>query len=191
MFYQTNRLFKVASSEYPVHLNKMIKACLMADNIVLPERPTGKLKALYQNLAQTIIQLSKNPLTSPIDYITSMINSFGDGKRLGDQHFINHAGCKSPVGKDLDWFLKAWADRAIRTMASTDNDPTSLLFDLEIIAPANSLNSTIAQITWSGIRLTLGKPLAYIPIGEIITYRGFIKAHREQHETHYNFQQAF
>lgn len=163
----------------------------MADNIMLPEAPTGKLKALYQDLLHTITQLAKNPLVSPINYMIDIIEQFGDGKRLGDQLFVNHAGCKSPAGKDLDWFLQVWNDRAIRTMASTDNDPTSLLFDLEIIAPANSLNSTIAQITWSGIRLTLGKPLAYIPIGEIITYRGFIKAHREQHETHYNFQQAF
>lgn len=193
MFYQTNRFFKVISTEYPAHLYQMTKACLMADSIMLPEKPTGKMKALYHELTGEIVRLAKSNVGfNASEYVHKLTEIFGNGIRKGDQFYINHAGCKSPFGQNVEWHLKSWDNRVnqvISTQAISDLFP--LLLDLEIIAPANTMNSTIAQIAWSGIRAVCGQPFAYIPISEILIYRSAIKTRRSEHEAHFNFQQNF
>jgi hypothetical protein len=169
----------------------MIHSCFIADGVVIPEQPKGKLKLLFQTVDNIIEFL---PPLQNVDevkaFLGNLITNIGISKRTGKTFYTSQAGCKSPKGDDVDWYIDQWLLRVEKVFNEPDTQPLwELLLDLEIIAPANNMNSTVAQLTWAAIRHGCGKPVAFIPINEILTYRDLVKSRRNEQEAHFNFKQ--
>lgn len=184
-------IYIATSTSFENEIKKMITHFFAMDGLEIPEIANGELLKLFQKTSLLLTDINKiNNRKELTNFIAHAIKTIGQKQRKGKYFFINHAGVISPKGIDLLWFLDNWINDAIKAVEKKDNNLLwNCLLDMEIIAPANAMNSTIAQIMWNCLRIMAGKSNAYVARKNMIQYQLMILKNRLDNEAYFTFKQ--
>lgn len=187
-----SELFRSLSPKFASHRQSFLKSCFIIDNCIVLEQPKGRLKEIASYLNNVLLDYKKynNLKQDKLElFLMEVIKNVGSDIRFGRFPFVNHASFRSPPAKEIDWLLNQWIGKAISLNHDSSIDEWgNILMDLEVIAPAQEFNSTIAQTIVSILRLSNRKPIVSIPYKQKIKYNYFIRKRYEDEIKHFVFK---